>query len=163
RCRMCCLVRPSYQRAPEHLSLAMVERLRPILPYVRKVKLNGAGEPFLVPEIERFLEIFRSYGIRLNATTNGTLVTERLARMIGESFSELIVSMDGATRETFEWLRVGARFDRVREALVRINRHRRDGLSLSIGFVAMRHNLHELPALVQLAKDHHVQNVLVSW
>src|SRR5262245_53999936 len=163
RCRMCSIVRPSRRREPAHLAVEDLDRLRPILPYVRTVKLNGGGEPFLVPDIERSLEVFHHYRVRINTTTNATLITERLARLIGRSFSELIVSLDGVTAETYEMVRVNARFDQVVRGIERVNAVRRPDLKLKIGFVAMRCNMHELPALVRFAKQHRFDEVLVSW
>ncbi|MFO0985488.1 MAG: SPASM domain-containing protein [Planctomycetota bacterium] len=163
RCRMCSIIRPSRNRALQHMSEELVLRLRPVLPYVREVSLNGGGEPFLVPRIDRFLDVFRSYGVRLATITNATLITERLGKLIGETFSHLIVSMDGATRATYEMIRENARFEHLLRGIDLVNQHRRKGLRLSLAFVAMRCNLPELPALIQFASEHQVQDVRVAW
>jgi MoaA/NifB/PqqE/SkfB family radical SAM enzyme len=78
---------------------------------------------------------------------------ERFARQP----TDLAASIDGATRETFESIRRGSRFDRVIETL-RLYKKMRDvyfevGSKLWINFVALRRNIEELPALVDLAAE----------
>jgi radical SAM protein with 4Fe4S-binding SPASM domain len=163
RCRMCSIIRPSRQRAQAHLTMDVVEKLRPVLPHVRDIALNGGGEPFLVHDIERFLDLFGTYGVRISTITNGTLITDRLARVIGRHFSSLTISIDGATRDTYEMIRENSRFDHLLRAIDVINRHRRPGLQLKINFVIMLCNVHELPELVRFARDHEFAEVHATW
>src|SRR5262245_45545463 len=121
KCRMCSIIRPSRQRAQAHVTMDVVEKLRPVLPHVRDITLNGGGEPFLVHDIDRFLDLFGAYGARNSTITNGTLITDRLARLIGRHFSSLTISIDGATRETYEMIRENARFDHLLRAIDAIN------------------------------------------
>lgn len=163
RCRMCSITRPTRNRPAMFLDEGVIERLRPVLPYVTDVKLNGGGEPFVVPEIENFLEVFGEYGVELTTTTNATRIDEARARLIGETFRTLIVSMDGATKDTYDYVRVNGDFDVVMDAFDRLNRHRGPQLELIIGFVCMRCNMHELPDLVRLAHERNVQQVHANW
>lgn len=163
RCRMCSITRPSRNRKLSYVPLEVIERLRPVLPFIQDCKLHGGGEPFLHPQIEPILEEFRRFGVRLNTVTNATLIDERLARLIGETFSTLTVSVDGATRETYEHVRVHARFDDMRAGIARINRYRNPDFKLIIGVVMMRCNLHELPDLVRFAAENQAQEVQAAW
>lgn len=163
RCRMCSITRPSRNRELAYMPLDIVRRLRPVLPFIRDCKLHGGGEPFLHPEIEPILEEFRRYGVRLNTVTNATLIDDRIARLIGETFSTLTVSVDGATRETYEHIRVGSSFDKMRRGIELVNRYRNPDFKLIIGVVIMKSNLHELPDLVRFAKEHGAQELQAAW
>ena len=69
----------------------------------------------------------------------------------------MCVSVDGATRETYEAIRRGASFDQVLgnvRHLVRAREARRQTVPrVRFDVVMMRRNVHELPALVDLAAD----------
>lgn len=163
RCRMCSIVRPSRDRAARHISWEVIDRLRPVLPFVSDTKMHGGGEPFLHPDIERIGAVFREYGVQLNTVTNATVIDDRIARFIGHHFATLTVSLDGATAATFEAIRERARFDRVMHSLDLLNQHRQPGFKLILGLVLLRANVHELPDLVRLAKEKGAQEVQAAW
>lgn len=99
RCRMCSIVRPGWTRKIQHIEMDVMERLRPALPFVSDTKMHGGGEPFLNPNIERIIEIFQEYEVRLNTVTNASVIDDRLARLIGLNYSTLTVSVDGTDAE----------------------------------------------------------------
>ncbi len=163
KCRFCSIVRPGRNRRLQHLDMEVVERLRSVLPFIRDTKIHGGGEPFLNPNIERIIEIFQENEVRLNTVTNATVINDRLARLIGETFATLTVSIDGATAPTFELARDGAKFDRVLQSIDLLNHHRRPGFKLILGFVILKCNAHELPEMIRLATKHGAQEVQAAW
>lgn len=50
--------------------------LKSIKPYTEHIYFHLMGEPLLNPEIERFLELSKEYGFKVNLTTNGTLINK---------------------------------------------------------------------------------------
>lgn len=106
RCRFCSITRPGRHRELQFIDIATIVRLRPALAFISDCKLHGGGEPFLHPKIERILEIFMEEQVRLNTVTNANLITDRLGELIGQNFSTLTVSVDGADKETFEYVRL---------------------------------------------------------
>jgi radical SAM protein with 4Fe4S-binding SPASM domain len=162
-CRTCSITRPGRTRDLMYLSMETLERLRPALPFVSDCKLHGGGEPFMHPHIERVLEVFEEEGVRLNTVTNAMLIRERLGRLIGDGFSSLTVSVDGADRETYEYVRLKASWDRLHRGLDNINRFRNDDFRLIIGVVMLKCNIHQLPDLVRFAHRHHAQELQAAW
>jgi sulfatase maturation enzyme AslB (radical SAM superfamily) len=80
------------------------------------MSLQGGGEPFLHPDIFQFIEYLHERGpdIRSQISTNGTLVSENIAsEIINSPLGEIIFSVDGSKKETFERLRRGARHEEV--------------------------------------------------
>ncbi|HBG60278.1 MAG: hypothetical protein A2Y03_03840 [Omnitrophica WOR_2 bacterium GWF2_38_59] len=76
------------------------------------VSLNGYGEPLMHPELSRFLNICKTYKIKSGISTNCTLLDEKRSRELLENPPDLIIlAIDGATSETYEEVRVGAKFD----------------------------------------------------
>jgi radical SAM protein with 4Fe4S-binding SPASM domain len=133
------------------------------------VTLQGLGEPLLAPDLLEMVAYAKKRGVRVGFNTNGTLLTRAVGeRLVDLRLDWLHVSLDGARAATFEGIRDGASFERVRtnvRGLLEIRRacgstHPR----VLLVFVAMRRNVGELPEIVRLAADLgtdgvHVQNL----
>jgi radical SAM protein with 4Fe4S-binding SPASM domain len=163
RCRMCSIVRPGRTRKIQHLDMDVMRRLEDILPFVSDTKMHGGGEPFLNPHIEKIIKTFQKYGVKLNTVTNATLINDKLAKLIGRNFATLTVSMDGATQETYDYVRERSDYNKVIRGLELLNKYRHENFRLIIGFVILRCNAHELPDLVRLAKKYGAQEVQAAW
>jgi radical SAM protein with 4Fe4S-binding SPASM domain len=168
RCRMCLVrYRPPLDRVEGSLSFERFRALVDGLPELHTLTLQGLGEPLLAPDLFRMIAHASARGVRTGFNTNATLLTRRTAeRLVEAGLDWLCVSLDGATPETYEGIRDGARLDRVARhvrGLVEVMRER--GASrpaLSLVFVAMRRNVAELPAVVGLAADWGVPAVRVQ-
>lgn len=152
RCRMC----PVRYRGTRNAFLAWETYTRIIdeLPGLRELHLQGMGEPLLHPRFFDMTRYAAERGIAVSVNTNLTLLTPRNAELTAASGLEAIfVSVDGATAQTYERIREGARFDRVERNVARLLAAiaaRGGGPRVELTAVAMRENLDELPALVAL-------------
>lgn len=137
------------------------------LPALETLQLQGMGEPLMHPRFFDMVRYAAARGIRVSTNTNLTLLSARRARLCIESgLAELHASLDGATAETYERIRVRARFTRAKrhlEDLLRIRRElQADRPRVRLVMVVMRDNLHELPALVDLAHIAGVDSIFVQ-
>jgi radical SAM protein with 4Fe4S-binding SPASM domain len=167
-CRMC-LVRyaPRIGRRSGAMPLAAFRRLLEDLPDLERVTLQGLGEPLLAPDLLEMVEACTTRGIAVGFNSNGTLLTRDVAdRVVATGLSWLHISLDGATAETYEGVRDGARFDVVRRNLEGLLDARRAAGAtrprILLVFVAMRRNVAELPELVRLAHAWGVDGVRVQ-
>jgi wyosine [tRNA(Phe)-imidazoG37] synthetase (radical SAM superfamily) len=106
----------------ESLFRSIIDELAGHKLLLENVALMGLGEPLLHKDFERFAKIAADSGIpNLYASTNAALLSEERSRRIIEdgSLNRLIISLDGASKETFEKIRVGANFDRIEENVMR--------------------------------------------
>jgi len=147
--------------APEALGRIEAE----ILPLARRVNVAGFGEAVMARQFDAFSATVVRHGARLHLTTNGTALSIARLERLARGCTHLVVSVDGATAGMFEAVRRGLRFERVLDTL-RLYKKLRDlypeGRSeLWINFVAMRRNIEELPAVVDLAADLDAQMVVV--
>jgi len=113
--------------------------------------LSG-GEPLFRPDIFELSSYAASLGIRVALATNGTLVTQEIARKIVESgVRRVSISLDGADAPTHDAFRgLPGAFD----AALRGFRNLRElGMSLQINMTIARHNAHQLPAVLALARQ----------
>ncbi len=130
-----------------------------VAPGVSEVSLTVAGEPFLTPKLPQFVAMAERSGAELSLNTNGTLMkdTELLRRVMRQS-AVIRFSVDGATRETYSSIRVGADFEEVLRN-IRLAVRIRDELPRSVRprlvmcSVLMKRNVHEASALVRLAHE----------
>jgi radical SAM protein with 4Fe4S-binding SPASM domain len=158
-CEMCLVAyRPKIGRRSGAFGLEEFQRLLAVMPDLERVTLQGLGEPLLNPQLLEMVRAVRARGARVGFNSNGMLLTEARARdLIEAGTSWLHISLDGATAESYEAIRHGARFERVRSNLRRLL-ELRDELGsatprIEVVFVAMRRNVHELPALVEWCAD----------
>ena len=113
--------------------------------------LSG-GEPLFRPDIFELAGYATSLGIRVALATNGTLVDEQVARRIVDSgVRRVSISLDGADASTHDAFRgIPGAFD---AALRGFRNLRALGMSLQINMTIARHNAHQLPAVLELAKE----------
>lgn len=152
RCRMC----PVRYRDATAAFMAWSDFTALIdqLPSLTELHLQGLGEPLLHPRFFDMVSYAANRGVRVSVNTNLTLLTPRKAEQIATCGLDTVhVSVDGATAATYERIRVDARFDRLERNVGRLmSAVRRHGTPrVSMTAVAMRENLDELPALVELA------------
>jgi radical SAM protein with 4Fe4S-binding SPASM domain len=131
---------------------------RQVFPYANDVNFAALAEPWMSPVIEEAMDLARQQGVPfLQMISNGLLLTERRARKLIEiRFDRLSVSTDAATPETYRRIR-GSNFAKVIENLERLRDLKiRLGTrkpALKFNFVMLRSNLHEMPAMVDLAHE----------
>lgn len=168
-CRMCTVPQRENGGDITRGALAFDEFVRWLdqLPALEEVQLQGLGEPMLNRAFFDMVEHATARGIRVTSNSNLTLLTPaRARRCVTSGLAALSVSLDGATAATYESIRLKGRFDRFVRNLGRLMQARAAAGSATphvrLVLVLMRQNLAEVPALVRLAADHGVDEVLVQ-
>ena len=112
------------------------------------------GEPLCHPDFLEILRTARTLGFEdVGVQTNGMLLTDRWVSAVKQlNFRRLSIqiSLDGANSPSHDLVRGKGAFGK---ALAGITRLVRGGMgrNVQIFFTEMRHNLHEIPALLELA------------
>ena len=123
------------------------------------VGLLFGTEPTLNPNLLSFVKTAKEFRVpKVYFSTNAMKLTPALSGdLIEASLDELNVSFDAGTKETFERIRRGAKWNTVvgnlkslrdQKAAHHVNRPR-----LHMSFVLMRSNIQELPQFVELAAE----------
>jgi radical SAM protein with 4Fe4S-binding SPASM domain len=131
---------------------------RELFPYLQLIWLHDFGEPLLAKEFEAIFDETLKNNVEVTITTNGTLLTEKWLRKFLQYGTQFAVSIDGASEETFRRIRNGAELKKITDAVNLFNKLKTTEYSssksnISIIFVALKSNIAELPALIDLAKD----------
>jgi MoaA/NifB/PqqE/SkfB family radical SAM enzyme len=119
----------------------------------RKVHFSG-GEVFLRADFLDLVESATRRGLKVNMTTNGTLVSRDAVRRIAElGVNGVSISLDGPTATAHN--RIRGRDYAFRRSLrtARLLRRASPRTKLRINFVVMRGNYRRLPEMVRLAGE----------
>jgi short-subunit dehydrogenase/MoaA/NifB/PqqE/SkfB family radical SAM enzyme len=129
------------------------QAIRPYLNRVQSVDFTGGGEPLLQHKLAEWIADATNARCKAGFLSNGLLLTEdKLKEFLDVGLKWICISMDGATPEIYNKVRVGSNFDRVCENIANINRLRRDKIPKTmINFVLMDLNAHQMEEIVQLA------------
>jgi MoaA/NifB/PqqE/SkfB family radical SAM enzyme len=122
------------------------------------VFFGGYGEPLAHPGVVEMVRQAHEAGASVELITNGTLLLgDKTCQLVEAGLDRLWVSIDGATPESYEDVRLGDALPQVIENLTGLRDLRtRLGItrpSLGIAFVAMRRNITDLPAVLRLGED----------
>jgi MoaA/NifB/PqqE/SkfB family radical SAM enzyme len=157
--------RPS-GKAKEEL---MTNLLDEIGEYLFAIYFFNWGEPFINSDVLfSWVSAARRKGIRARVSSNLSLVLsdEQIHNICSCGIHTLIVSLDGASRETYLKYRVNGKFERVIENLKRIvaEKRRRGGKGPRIiwQFLVFAHNEHEIPAARIMANEIGVDDIRFS-
>lgn len=132
-----------------------------------ELHLQGLGEPLMHP---RFFDMVRhasDRGIVVSTNTNMTVLSEKRAALcVASGLRRIHVSIDAASAPVYEYIRIGARLEKVLRNVRRLVAARLAAGSstpeLHIVAVAMKCNLAAMPALVVMAHELGAQRLSVQ-
>ena len=161
RCVMCYFSFDKYaQEDPLYLTPEKFSYLaQSLLPYARTLNLSLGNEPLTSPYFVDLLKIASNYELEhLSFSTNGLLMDREIAEAVLDSgVTEVVFSIDGATKQTYEKIRLGGDFARLLEnirMLAKMRTMRGNGIpKLRCDTVLMQSNIQELKDIVYLASD----------
>ncbi len=138
---------------------AFVEQLVEFIPHLKNVNFLG-GEPFLIDIYYKIWELFIELNpeCEISITTNGTVYTSRVKRVLEKLNCHINVSLDSVTRESYEAIRKNAIFARTMsnlDAFSEVNRSRKKGLTIST--CALVSNSRELPDIIKFANERNIR------
>ena len=161
KCVICAT--PTMQRSRKIMSMDLFckivdecGRYRPkkILPFLH-------GESLLVPNVVDYFRYIRKVapGVHVNLTTNGSRLSAALTDIFLKEnlLDSVVVSIDGGNKETFEKIRLGLNYERVRKNVLHfIKRRNQLGKSspeVTISMVTMNENKHTKKKLKEVWKE----------
>jgi radical SAM protein with 4Fe4S-binding SPASM domain len=116
----------------------------------RMIVITG-GEPLLRKDIFELVEHAGKLGFRIVFSTNGTLLTEKMAKDLARlGVANFSISLDGHTAGCHEAIR--RELGSFQSAINGIKAAAKSGVCLQVNFTAMKQNLVELPGLIDLAE-----------
>ena len=129
------------------------EAVRPYLNDITSIDFTGGGEPLLQPRLAEWIAEAKRAGCETGFLSNGLLLKkEKLEKILAAGVDWICISMDGATADMYNQIRVGSDFEKVCENVAGIAALRRGRIPKTmINFVIMDMNAHQLEDMVKLA------------
>ena len=142
-----------------HLSFEQFRAIVDQVPVIQRAVLHGIGEPLMNPELPRIIAHLKERGSHVLFNTNAVLLDQtRGDAVVAAGLDELRVSLDALTPSLYAHLRGIDKLPRILNNLRAYTARRRERASaearqpkLSLWFVGMRENLHELIDVVRFA------------
>jgi MoaA/NifB/PqqE/SkfB family radical SAM enzyme len=127
-------------------------------PYLLHIDMQNWGEPLFHKDIYKMISYAKKFDIHITMSTNFQNFDERGAEeIIGSGLDRLIVSIDGASQETYEKYRRGGDFGKAIgniRTLVNKKKELKSLLPMVIWqFLVFRHNEHEIGTAERMAGD----------
>jgi radical SAM protein with 4Fe4S-binding SPASM domain len=134
---------------PTSRALAIIDQ---IAEAANPILVLSGGEPLYRSDIFQLARYATEKKLRVALATNGTLVTKDVARMIVDAgVKRVSISLDGADAATHDTFRgIPGAFDAAVHGLRNLKAL---GMSVQINMTIARHNAHQLPEVLQLAKN----------
>ena len=125
------------------------------------------GEPFINPDFLSVVKEARSRDIYVLTSTNAHFISKESAKkVVASGLSELIISIDGTTQETYQDYRIEGELTKVIEGTKNMVAAKKEAGSnfpiLTFQFLVTKKNEHQIEELQTLAKQIEVDNVTLK-
>ena len=117
----------------------------------RMLVLSG-GEPLVRPDIIELISHASALGLEISVATNATLITPEMASRLKRAGAvNMAIGLDGASEKTHDTIR--STRGSFKQTMRGIESTKDAGLALQINITMMKHNYHEIPALLDMAHE----------
>ena len=131
-----------------------------------QVHIGSDGDPFASHVYRYFMEQTpERENIKYSILTNGLMFKEFHTRVpyVINNLNELGVSIDGATQDTYEKLRLGGKWDKINDNLECIAElKQRHNFRFILHFVVQKDNYHEMEDIILLGKKYNADRVWLN-
>jgi MoaA/NifB/PqqE/SkfB family radical SAM enzyme len=131
-----------------------------------QVHIGSDGDPFASQVYRHFMaQTPERENIKYSILTNGLMFKEFHTRVpnVIRNLNELGVSIDGATKHTYEKLRLGGKWDKVLEALeCMAEQKHKHGFRFILHYVVQKDNFHEMQEMIDLGEQYNADRVWLN-
>ncbi len=126
--------------------------------YLIYIMLYFQGEPFLNKQIFEMIRFAQKKRVYTCISTNAQLIDKQMAtEIVSSGLNKLLISLDGASPETYKMYRQGGEFQKVIAAIENLNEAKKElkqnNPKLILQFLVFRFNEHEIDDIKKLAKQ----------
>lgn len=119
-----------------------------------RIKLQGMGEPFLNKELPAIIKQLEKDNFYIEVVSNGTILTEEIYEVVTKTRRfNITISFDGADKRTFERIRLGSDFDKIKTHLTKIIQAKPRHSKVSASMVGFEEHKDEIKPTIELLAD----------
>jgi radical SAM protein with 4Fe4S-binding SPASM domain len=166
RCPLCVTGNGSMERPNGRMDFSTYRRLIDELGgRVIYLVLYNQGEPYINRHFNEFVAYAKQRGLYVTTSSNAHYFDPPTAEAaVASGLDTIIISVDGATQETYSHYRVGGSLQKVlegtRNLIAAKNRLKSKTPHIYLQVIVMKHNEHELAAMEKLAAELGVDRLL---
>lgn len=136
-----------------------IEQLVPFIPYLKEASFSG-GEVFLC---EEYFEIWEKFfqlnpNIKVSVTTNGTILNERVKKILEKLSFNINLSIDAIDKTIFEKIRKNSNFEQVLSNLYFFENYAKSKKTdLIVRINVMQQNYEQITELITFLNDRNIK------
>ncbi|MFA5175695.1 MAG: radical SAM protein [Candidatus Nanoarchaeia archaeon] len=159
RCPMCLKLQKNSKFDNKNMTLEQYnEIMKQLGPTMMTLRLWNYGEPLINKDIFEMIKLAKKYRIFTVLSTNGVLMTKEVSRKLLESGLDfLVISFDGASKETYEKNRKQGVFEvvlkNVQNFMELKKQMKKNNLLVSIQFIIMNTNENEVEKIKEITNN----------
>jgi MoaA/NifB/PqqE/SkfB family radical SAM enzyme len=160
RCNLKCIMceHTYWSEPPKDMTLEEFKGIIDQFPNLKWIGLTGIGESFMNKDFLKMLEYVKSKDIIVELYDTFYFIDEETAaKLLEYGVDRILISLDAATKETYEKIRVNSDFDRVTSNLVNLFKMKKEKGAyfpkMAFHYIVNRHNLAEIPLYLDYIKS----------
>ncbi|MES2856381.1 MAG: radical SAM protein [Bdellovibrionota bacterium] len=143
------------------------EKMANLAPGLLSVHLFGYGEPTIHPQFRSFVEFFGKHEVMIDFFTNGMNLDLDMARfLVEQNVFNVTFSFSGATREEYENVYLGGKFDTVVASMKNLAaekiRQNKSYPKISVNSIAFQHHVDRFDEFVDFMTGNGVNEISVK-
>jgi MoaA/NifB/PqqE/SkfB family radical SAM enzyme len=155
KCIFCCHNHPAQDIKQQQMSFDNFKKIIDDLPRLNWVNIAGIGSNFLHKDFIRMLEYLSSKNLNVNFVDEFDFFTEEHSRKVIElGVNSLYISFDGATKKTYEKIKVNCNYDKALANIRTLLRLKEEMNSpfpvIHFRFIVNKLNYREMPDYIEL-------------
>jgi len=163
-CNLNCIwcVYSKVNKNTKKISFEQFKKVIDQFPFLFILKFAGIGEFFTNKDFIKMISYLKEKKVFYSCfTTNFTILTNSdIIDLVNSNINTIFVSIDGATKETYEKIRKGANFETLINNIKKFQNHpKKSKPKLVIRTVISNQNKHELFKIIDLAKELKIKKI----
>lgn len=166
KCRIC---EHTYWDEPNvHMTFDQFKYIVDQFPALKWIGMTGIGEAWTNPDFEKMLRYIKSRGVYVELYDSFYYTDSEKARLqVDLGIEKIFVSLDGATKETYEKIRVGSDWDLVTRNIVKLDQWKKRlnkyFPELCFHFIVTNDNIHEMVDYLDMIRELGVDTHFVQY
>ncbi len=170
RCNLKCIIceRTYWDESNRDMSFEEFKSIIEQFPNLKWIGLTGIGESFVNKDFMKMLRYIKSKQILIELYDTFYFIDDGKANeIIDMGIDQMIISLDAATKETYEKIRVGSDFDRVIKNIKNFYRLKKEKHAhfpeVDFHYIINKYNLHEVVPYIDLVRSITQGNVNIKF
>ncbi|MDD5021117.1 MAG: radical SAM protein [Endomicrobiaceae bacterium] len=160
KCIMCDIEKHKWE-LPERA----IEEIIGLMPYLENVMWQG-GEVFFYKHFEKLMDSANLNKVNQEIVTNGLLLNEKNINKLVDYNVDLGISIDGLTKDVYEYIRAGANFDKLIENMALLRKIKSQNTKkkshLRLNVLVMKKNIDQIEFFPEFAIEYGFTRLCVN-